>query len=92
MSIFAVLITGPGGRQVEPKLRELFPDRCLQLTEDQWLVSSGGATAQSLSEQLGVERGGIPSVMVLRVSSYYGLQPTNVWDWIAANWEGGNGS
>lgn len=92
MSIFVVLITGPNGRQVEDKIRDLFPGRHLRLTDGQWLVASGGATAQSLSEQLGVKRGGIPSVIVFRVSSYYGLQPTNVWDWIAANWEGGNGN
>lgn len=91
MSIFAVLITGPGGRPVADRIQTLFPGRHHRLAEDQWLVSSDQVTAQRLSEQLGVTRNGIPSVVVFRVSSYFGMQPTDVWDWIQVHWEGGNG-
>ena len=91
MSIFAVLITGPRGRPVADRIQTLFPGQHYQLAEDQWLVSSDGATAKALSEQLGVTTNGTPSVVVFRVSSYFGMQPTDVWDWIKAHWEGGNG-
>ena len=91
MSIFAVLITRPEGRKVVENIQGEYPKQHLRLTEDQWLVSSDGSTTQELCEQLGVRKGGIPSVVVLRMSSYYGMQPTDVWDWITANWEGGNG-
>ena len=70
--------------------RPCFPAN-VRLAEDQWLAASEGVTAQSLSEQLGVKRNGIPSVVVFRVSSYFGMQSTDVWDWIRAHWEGGNG-
>ena len=91
MSIFTVLITGPAGRPVVDSIQTLFPGKCYRLAEDQWLIASDGLTAQSLSEQLGVKRNGIPSVVVFRVSSYFGMQSTDVWDWIRAHWEGGNG-
>lgn len=91
MSIFAVLVTGPDGRPVADEIRSLYPDRHFRLAEDQWLVSTDGLTAHALSEKLAVAPGGISNVVVFRISSYFGMQSVDVWDWIQTHWESGNG-
>jgi hypothetical protein len=85
MAIFAILPPTPTP-QLDAVIRQTYPDDCLQVAPNQWLVSAS-ATAKAVSDALGVSDGENGSAIVLRVTSYYGRAPTNIWEWIAQKLE-----
>ena len=64
-----------------------YPSAFMQIAPGQWLVSAKAATAQDISNQLGISDGTNGSGIVFAISGYYGRAVTNIWEWIAANWQ-----
>jgi hypothetical protein len=85
MAIFAILPPMPVP-QLDAAIRQTYRDNYLQVAPNQWLVSAS-ATAKEVSDQLGISDGKNGSAIVLRVTSYYGRAPTNIWEWIAQKLE-----
>lgn len=95
MSIFAVL-----SRQVNSKLeaeiKEKFPNDYYKLSDNQWLLCAGG-TSIDISKTLGIadpdkkEAGVMGTALVFAVSSYYGFETTDLWDWLKVKWEKNSG-
>jgi hypothetical protein len=80
MAVFAILILRPSP-VLEAEIQRIFPDDSIKLSNDDWLVSYSGSVIK-LSEELGVTDGKNGAAVILRVGSYYGRAPTNIWDWI----------
>lgn len=53
-----------------------------------WLVADDGVTTREVSDKLGLTPGAPHSAIVVRVDSYFGLAPTEVWDWIRVRTQG----
>jgi len=52
-----------------------------------WLLSTTG-TPSEIAEKLGVKKGGISGVVVMRsTNSYFGVASADLWDWIKARIE-----
>lgn len=51
-----------------------------------WLVAYDG-TARELSEDVGIMKGGNVTGVVTSVASYYGLAPTDLWEWMKTRME-----
>ncbi|MBU1313972.1 MAG: hypothetical protein KJ947_22535 [Alphaproteobacteria bacterium] len=80
MNIFAIFkVSSP--LQVENAVNAAFPDDHMRLQDDEWLVASS-ASAQDVSDRLGITSGENGSAIVFRMGSYYGRASTNIWDWI----------
>jgi hypothetical protein len=91
MTIFAILLPSPNPRLVE-KIKAVYPDDWLSLSDTQFLVSSSG-TVMDVSTKIEVadpnnrQNPFIGSAVIFATSSYYGRAPTPVWDWIKAKLE-----
>ena len=84
MAVFAVIQPQtPFNPSLEGKIKT-YPH--LKVREGFWFVEAK-TTAQDVSEQLGISSGETGAAIILKVSSYYGRAPTDVWDWIQAHWE-----
>lgn len=66
---------------------EKFPSSFMQIAPGQWLVAAKTTTAIEISNQLGISDGTNGSGIVFAISGYYGRAATNIWEWIAANWQ-----
>lgn len=91
MTVFAVLMpTLQAG--LGEKIRAVFPEDHLKVTETQWLVSSS-LTVIDVCAKLGIYDAQTPGeipigvAIVFGTSSYYGRAPSPVWEWIKAKLE-----
>ncbi len=85
MAIFAILPPAPSPR-LDAAIRDKYPDDSLQVSPNQWLILAA-ATAKAVSDELGISDAKNGTAIVLRVTSYYGRAPTNIWEWIAQKLE-----
>lgn len=93
MAIFAVIVQmGPGGDGLTASVQRHFPGANYQLDGGHgWLVAAR-ATAQQVSDTLGITDGTTGAALVIEVASYFGRANPNIWTWIKDNWElGKNG-
>lgn len=85
-ALFAIMsVSAPA--MVEAKLNVVPQWLHLKLQEGQWLlVAPPATTSKEVSDALGItgELPPISSAIVLRVESYFGRNPTSVWEWISA--------
>ncbi len=86
MKIFAVMSQNPNPRLAAAVRRE-FPQHHLALSLNSWLVGSD-ASAQEVSDLLGILDGSNGAGLVLGVASYYGRAPKSIRNWITARWDG----
>jgi hypothetical protein len=89
MPIFAVM--GLGNPLLGHKVQEQFPNDHLVIAVDKWFVVANGATAMSVAEQLGMNKAQNITGIVVTVGGYFGLGPTNVWEWLKAKGSGASG-
>ncbi len=95
MSIFAVLL-----EQDNPKITnamaEKLPNDHYKVTSTSWFVSFKG-TVKELADLLGItseggqKKGEAGSAIVLSISTYWGVANTDIWEWMKAKIEEGNG-
>ncbi|WP_419903357.1 hypothetical protein [Kiloniella sp.] len=91
MGIFLITHHGSQKAELTQAIETKFPDDHFKVSTMTWLVSFEG-TAESLSRDLGIvsdDGSNIGRTMVTGVSSYYGVEPVDVWEWIRVNWPGG---
>jgi hypothetical protein len=93
MSVFVVL-----SRQSNPKLeaeiKAKFPNDYYKLSNNEWLLCGGG-TSIDISRILGIadanadkDKGGDKGLaVVFAISSYYGFETADLWDWVKVKWE-----
>ncbi|MGI8990637.1 MAG: hypothetical protein ACR2I2_13800 [Bryobacteraceae bacterium] len=85
MPLFAVLgYTALDKLEAAIKLR--YPNDHFSFTADQWFVRGEG-TAKDVSDAIGIGKRPdgteIPGVVIF-VGGYFGLAPTNLWEWFLA--------
>ena len=86
MAIFAILMPTPQPHLIEA-IKSKFPSDHLSLSETQWLISTTG-TVTELSAIIGVYDANDPNkprtgyAVIFAVSSYFGVAPPTVWDWL----------
>ena len=86
MTVFAIMEAHPQAK-LASQINTQFPHDHYRLANGQWLVSAK-MTATDLSSSLGLVSGsGLGGVLVVSISSYYGLHSTEVWDWIKTKME-----
>jgi hypothetical protein len=91
MAIFAILMPSPQPLLVET-IKNKFPREHLSLSDTQWLISTTG-TIIELTAKLGVYDANEPTkpptgiAIIFAVSSYFGLAPATVWDWLKVKLE-----
>lgn len=87
MTVFAVL-PATENRQLEERIKELFPDNHFKLSDNQWLVSAK-MTSRELTEKLRITSPdqGIPSTAVFSLSGFFGKHSPELWEWLIAKME-----
>ena len=85
MTVFAVLPLNDQ-ESVESAIRQKAPDAFYALPSGQFLVAFPG-TSKELSDMLGISDRETASAIVVRVDSYYGRAPRDVWEWIKSRSE-----
>lgn len=64
-----------------------YPDDTYELGDGAWLVSDS-ATAQGVSDKIGITRGEVGSALIVEAASYYGRANPAIWSWIKEKWGG----
>lgn len=86
------LVLGLNGQEslktLETNIAKHYPTRSRKLRDrPAWLVADD-VTAQSLSQQLGINAGeGGISALVTTVADYFGRAEPELWSWIKVQWE-----
>lgn len=85
-----VVIAGVGNEAaLEDRIARTYPTHVrLNPGPGQWLVKGSG-TAKDVSDRLGITVGkpdDIPNAVVFTVSGFWGREPSNIWEWLEANW------
>lgn len=94
MNVF-VILPPVASSALDTQIETLFAGNCLRLTTNQWLVAGNG-TAREISDRLGVTAksedskvvaGPAGAATVFAISGYFGLAPTNIWEWLKTKME-----
>lgn len=81
---------GSDPQKLLKQVSEKYPKTNYKLNNNTFLVASP-LKLQELSDDLGITSpDSITGGIVIPVSNYYGLAPTNIWAWIKSNWEASN--
>jgi hypothetical protein len=79
--------------KLEAKIKEKFPDDYYKYSGNQWFLCAGG-TSIDISRTLEIAdpdkdklSGAMGTAAVLAVSSYYGYETADMWDWLKVKWE-----
>lgn len=88
MAVFIIVPTAPKA-EVKPSLKAAIassnlPNYALQNGET--LVAFKGTTKE-LSDILQISDGSNGPAIVVSIGSYFGRASTDIWEWIAANWD-----
>jgi hypothetical protein len=90
--IFAIIAGIGNEAMLEDRIVRLYPSFVrLNPGPGQWLLKADG-TAKEISDRLGItadKPDDIPNAIVLTVSGFWGREPSNVWEWLEANWGSG---
>jgi len=84
-----VVIPGPGAEaELQARVTTRYEKRIqIHSAPGQWLIAADG-TAKDVSDRLGISSekpDDIGPAVVLAIVGYWGREPNNVWEWIAAN-------
>jgi len=89
MATYALIAKQPLQTKVRERLAQMYPDcRALNENGSAWMIRSSqstkeisGALFPRLSSPMDKP---IPGHVIVRVSSYWGWQPTDFWEWLSA--------
>jgi hypothetical protein len=89
--LFLVLSSSIYDLRFAQAIQAKFPGKFIALTTGQWLVAGDGTT-KDISDRLGITNDAPNAQIelvgqVFSISGYYGRAPSNIWEWIAANWK-----
>jgi hypothetical protein len=59
-----------------------YPNAYLTISQTAWLVGDTGVTTKDVCEKIGVREGGISGVITVKIESYFGFAPPNIWEWL----------
>lgn len=83
-SLFAIFaVANPAA--LEPKLNAVSSWPHLKVAEGQWLlIAPASTTTKEISDKLGIteQTPVVSNGIVARVDTYFGRNPTSVWEWI----------
>ena len=88
MAVFIVVPTLPKA-EIKPGLKAAINESQLphyQLTNGETLIAFKG-TSKELSDLLKISDGTNGPAIVAAISSYFGRAPTDIWEWVSANWD-----
>jgi hypothetical protein len=94
MTIYVVLARGDPPEGLEDAINANYGDQCLKYGNNIWFISSKDSTtrAETVSEKLGVKKGGIGRTLIMRITAdYYGMSQTPIWDWLKQAFEQSDG-
>jgi hypothetical protein len=81
--LFASHSQAPSNDKLDAAISSKYPDRYLSLFPGQWLLVTGGKTAQEISDDLGITTGESGSaVVIVGTGSYFGRSNPQIWDWL----------
>jgi len=83
MAAFAVISTADQNG-LKSAVETAYAGAVQTVTGSVWLVKDAGVTTEGVCKKLGVGPDGIRSAIVLKISSYFGMAPPNVWEWLSS--------
>jgi hypothetical protein len=87
MAAFAVIsLTEQANAALAAAISTAYPGAEIRIAPYAWFVADAAtATTQEVSTKLNitVTPGGIDSAIVIRVDSYWGRAPRNIWEWLS---------
>jgi invasion protein IalB len=87
MAAFAVIsLTGETNAALAAAITGTYPDAELQIAPYAWFVADADtATTQEVCKKLNIQvvEGAITNAIVIRVDSYWGRAPRNIWEWLS---------
>lgn len=84
MTIFAVMAPEPQPA-LESAIAKSYPDKSYRLAPTQWLLADK-ATTKDVCTKLNIVKDGNRAIVVA-VSSYFGIAPVDVWEWLKVKWD-----
>lgn len=86
MTVFAVIgLRDAAAQRLLLAVPKTYPEGSLRISPTSWLVVDRG-TSREVSEKLGINTPQSGDAIVLAVSSYWGMAPTSIWEWIQSRW------
>ncbi len=76
------VVAGDNDSRLGAAVAHTYPEDHIKVWTGLYLVSAE-ATAQQVSERLGVTNGQIGRAVVTSINGYFGYAPKNVWEWLA---------
>lgn len=81
----AFVVISLSAAQYEPlnaAVAAAYENNSLRMAPYAWLVADTGVTTQEVCKKLTIEIGKINSAIVIKIESYFGLAPRNIWEWL----------
>lgn len=69
--------------KIAPAIQAIYPSDHIKVWDGLWLVSDESATAEQVSDKLGIRNGARGLAIVASINGYYGYASKNVWEWLA---------
>lgn len=89
MAVF-VIIERRASQELRVAIESVFPDKHWRIADNAWFVISDD-TPKKISDALGIRKGGITGVIVMRgTAMYYGVASTAMWEWLKSAIERSN--
>ena len=83
MSAFSVISTVPNNPSLIEAINRAYGDANIMIAQNVWLIADKGVTTQEVSKKLGIEKGGVDNTVILKIDSYWGMAPTQIWEWLS---------
>jgi len=81
--LFVILAQTPTPDKLAAALSLKYPGNHIGLFPGQWLLVTGGKTAQEVSDDLGISTGETGSAVVIAGNgSYFGRGNPQIWEWL----------
>jgi hypothetical protein len=81
MAVFSVISLVPNP-ELDKRIVAAYTNAYLALSQTAWLVADKQATTKDVCDKINVKVGGISGVVVIKIESYFGIAPPNIWEWL----------
>jgi hypothetical protein len=82
--------------KMKASIESHYPDNHMDIGNNEWLISAK-STAKEVSDKLCITGGELAMAqhpgraIIFRIENYFGLAPTDIWEWIKTKTEATNG-
>jgi len=81
MFVFSVICLQPN-TALDENVEKIYPGNHLRISPTVWFVADSGVTTQDVCAKLDVKSGGLSGIIVLKVETFNGFAPRNIWEWL----------